>query len=129
MVAASAGGINDILARVIGQKLAESFGQPVVIDRQQAGSRDDPWAPGLAAGVLPDGYTLLGAPMASMAVTPAMYPKLSYAPQRFFDAGVAVSGFPALARRDQRGARPHRLRADRLHQGQSRQSEQPAARR
>ena len=67
---------------MIGQKLAESFGQPVVVDnRPGAGTIV---GTEYAARARPDGYTLLSAPMASMAVTPAVYPKLSYASQRDF---------------------------------------------
>jgi tripartite-type tricarboxylate transporter receptor subunit TctC len=82
VVAASAGGINDILARVVGQKLAETFGQPVVVDNKPGAATI--LGTEYAARSRPDGYTLLSAPMASMAVTPAVYPKLSYAPQRDF---------------------------------------------
>jgi tripartite-type tricarboxylate transporter receptor subunit TctC len=82
VVAASAGGINDILARVIGQKLAEALGQPVVIDNKPGAATI--LGTEYAARSRSDGYTLLSAPMASMAVTPAVYPKLSYAPQRDF---------------------------------------------
>lgn len=82
VVAASPGGINDILARVIGQKLTERFGQPVVVDNKPGAATI--LGTEFAARARPDGYTLISAPMASMAVTPAVYPKLSYAPQRDF---------------------------------------------
>ena len=53
----AAGGSNDMVARVIGKKLSEVWGQPVVIDNR-------PGAGGVigsaaAAGAAPDGYTLL----------------------------------------------------------------------
>jgi tripartite-type tricarboxylate transporter receptor subunit TctC len=82
VVAAAAGGINDILARVVGQKLAESFGQPVVIDNRPGAATII--GTEYAARSRPDGYTLLSAPMASMAVNPAVYPKLSYVPRSDF---------------------------------------------
>lgn len=82
VVPASPGGINDILARMIGQKLAETFGQPVVVDNRPGAATI--LGTDFVARSRPDGYTLLAAPMASMAVNPAVYPKLPYAPQRDF---------------------------------------------
>src|SRR5712691_10815522 len=89
VVAASPGGVNDILARLVGQKLTESFGQPVVVENK----------PGAAtilgteyvARARPDGYTLLSSPMASLAVNPAVYPKLSYAPRDFVPISLSAA--------------------------------------
>jgi tripartite-type tricarboxylate transporter receptor subunit TctC len=92
VVPASPGGVNDILARLVGQKMSESFGQPVVIENK----------PGAAtilgaetvARAAPDGYTLLMAPTATMAINPAVYSKLSYAPQKDFIPVSAVATYP-----------------------------------
>jgi tripartite-type tricarboxylate transporter receptor subunit TctC len=70
-----AGGPTDILARAVGQKLGEAFGQQVIIDNR-------PGASGiigaeLAAKSAPDGYSLLMVP-ATYAVTPSIYPKMPY---------------------------------------------------
>ena len=70
-----AGGITDIVARWTGQKLAESVGQPVLIENR-------PGAGGtigtqLVAKSPPDGYTLLWV-FPSHPVNPALYPKLPY---------------------------------------------------
>ena len=95
VVAASPGGVNDILARLVGQKLTETFGQPVVVENK----------PGAAtilgteyvARARPDGYTLLSSPMASLAVNPAVYPKLSYAPRDFVPISLSAAYLYFLA--------------------------------
>jgi tripartite-type tricarboxylate transporter receptor subunit TctC len=81
VVAASPGGVNDILARLVGQKLTERWGQPVVVENKPGAGTI--LGTEYAARARPDGYTLLSAPMASLAVNPAVYPKLSYAPRDF----------------------------------------------
>ncbi len=77
VVPTGAGGITDILARYIGQKLSESVGQPVVIEnRPGAGGTIGTLAVAKAA---PDGYTLLWV-FPSHPVSPTLYPKLPYDP-------------------------------------------------
>ena len=82
IVTAAAGSGPDITARIVGQKLTAALGQPVIID-------DRPGAGGsiaaeLAAKAPPDGYTLVMASAGSHAVSPALYPKLSWDPVRDF---------------------------------------------
>jgi tripartite-type tricarboxylate transporter receptor subunit TctC len=70
------GGSNDVLARLIGQKMSESFGQPVIVENR----------PGAAGNIAtefmtksaPDGYTIGIAPNQTVAVNPVLYPKLPY---------------------------------------------------
>src|SRR3954470_16612145 len=81
VVAASPGGVNDILARLVGKKLTERWGQPVVVENKPGAGTIV--GTEYAARARPDGYTLLSAPMASLAVNPAVYPKLSYAARDF----------------------------------------------
>ena len=76
------GGSTDILARAIGQKLTEAWGQPVVIDNV-------PGAGGSigadrVAKASPDGYTLLMGHIGTLAVTPSIYPNLPYDPIKSF---------------------------------------------
>jgi tripartite-type tricarboxylate transporter receptor subunit TctC len=92
VVAASPGGVNDILARMVGQKLTESFGQPVVVENKPGAGTII--GTDYVAHARPDGYTLLSSPMASMAVNPAVYPKLSYAPQRDFMPISLAASYP-----------------------------------
>ncbi len=76
------GGSTDVLARIVGQRLGESLGQPVIVDNRPAGGGIV--GSDLVAKAPPDGYTLLIGSIATMAVAPALYEKLSYAPMRDF---------------------------------------------
>ena len=69
------GGGNDIIARLLAQKMTEAMGQPVLVDnRSGAGGTI---GAGVAAKAAPDGYTIvLVSPPFVMA--PSLYPKLSY---------------------------------------------------
>ena len=71
------GGTTDIIGRIIGQKYAERFGQPVVPEnRPGAGSN---LGIELAAKAKPDGYTMvLTSP--ALTVSPGLYKKLNYDP-------------------------------------------------
>lgn len=92
VVPASPGGVNDILARLVGQKMSESLGQPVVIENK-AGAATILGAETVARAA-PDGYTMLMAPTATMAINPAVYAKLSYSPQKDFIPISAVATYP-----------------------------------
>src|SRR3982751_2967437 len=76
------GGGNDMLARIFGQKLSESYGQQVLVDnRPGAGTTI---ATALAARSTPDGYTLLLSSIASHAVSPNLYREPGYDPIKDF---------------------------------------------
>lgn len=86
LVGFSAGSTTDILARIVGQKMHETWGQPVVVDnRPGAGGI---LASQLVAGANADGYTLLSV-SAGHAVTAALYQKLPYNTEKDF-AGVSL---------------------------------------
>ena len=76
------GGGSDTLARTIGPKLTESWGQPVIIENRPgaAGSLGAE----AAAKATADGYTVLVTPSAVLAINPHIYPKLRYDPIRDF---------------------------------------------
>jgi tripartite-type tricarboxylate transporter receptor subunit TctC len=75
LVGFSAGSTTDILARSVGQKMKEAWGQPVLVDnRPSAGGIT---AASAVAAAAPDGYTLLVV-SAGHAATAAMFPKLPY---------------------------------------------------
>jgi tripartite-type tricarboxylate transporter receptor subunit TctC len=89
----SAGSAIDVNARVIGQKLSEIWGQQVIVDnRVGANSIIGVEA---AARSAPDGYTLVMANDAALAMNPSLYPKLPYDPIKDF-APIALVGFNTL---------------------------------
>jgi len=89
VVAFTAGGTPDTLARVIGQKMSENWGQPVIIENRPGAS--GAIAAHLVAKATPDGYTLL-ATSASIAINVAMQAKLPYDTLKDL-TGVAAIGY------------------------------------
>jgi tripartite-type tricarboxylate transporter receptor subunit TctC len=75
VVAFSPGGVNDILARIIGQRLADSWGQPVIVDNR-AGAGGN-LGTELVAKSAPDGYTILNVSTAQV-ISQSLYAKLGY---------------------------------------------------
>src|SRR5215207_1453679 len=75
IVGFTAGGGNDIIARVYGQKLSESLGQPVIIENKPGGGAIV--ATEYVAKSAPDGYTLLMS-ASGISINPAVYAKLPY---------------------------------------------------
>ncbi|MDB5795970.1 MAG: tripartite tricarboxylate transporter substrate binding protein [Noviherbaspirillum sp.] len=76
-----AGGTADVLPRIVGQKLSEKWGQPVIIEnRSGAGGNIGAQAVAKAA---PDGYTLLATPPAPLSINQNLYKNLGYEPERF----------------------------------------------
>ena len=69
------GGTSDILARTIGARLSESFGQPVVIDNRPGAGGNI--AAEHVAKSSPDGYTLIMG-TSSLAISQSLYRKLNY---------------------------------------------------
>ena len=80
IVGYAAGGGTDIVARLVAQKMQESFGQSVIVENRPGGN--GMLGPDIAARSVPDGYTLLFAATGQMAVSPAVYPKIPYQPLR-----------------------------------------------
>jgi tripartite-type tricarboxylate transporter receptor subunit TctC len=75
------GGINDVLARIVGEKLQAKFGQPFVVDdRSGAGGNI---GAAVVAQAEPDGYTLLVSAAGPFAINGALYTHLTYDPDKF----------------------------------------------
>jgi len=64
------GGANDVLSRILGQKLSDAMGQPVIIDNRPGGAGI--LATELVARAVPDGHTLLLGFNGNLAFTPAL---------------------------------------------------------
>lgn len=88
------GGGNDIIARIFGQKLSESFGQPVIIENKPGAGAI--LATEYVARSAPDGYTLLVGASGAMVINPAVYEKLSYDTMRDFKPVSELGSFPLI---------------------------------
>jgi tripartite-type tricarboxylate transporter receptor subunit TctC len=87
-----AGGPVDVMGRLIAQRLSVTLGQQVVVEnRPGAGST---LAARAAATAEPDGYTLLVASAASLAIGPALYSNIGYDPTTSFAPIALVSSVP-----------------------------------
>jgi tripartite-type tricarboxylate transporter receptor subunit TctC len=94
IVGFTAGGGNDLIARIIGQKLSEGLGQPVVIENKPGGGAIV--ATEYVAHAAPDGYTLLVGASGAMVINPAVYAKLQYDTVRDFIPVSELGSFPLI---------------------------------
>jgi tripartite-type tricarboxylate transporter receptor subunit TctC len=90
----AAGGGNDIFARLVGNKLSEILGQPVINENKPgAGGR-------IAAEYVMnqphDGYTLFIGASGVMSIAAAAYPNLSYHPTKTFIPLSMIANFPLV---------------------------------
>ncbi len=76
VVPAAPGGVTDVLARALGHRFGESFGQPVVVENKPGASNQI--AAEYVARSSGDGYTLLVSPEATVAINPYLFGKLHY---------------------------------------------------
>jgi tripartite-type tricarboxylate transporter receptor subunit TctC len=84
-----AGGSADLLPRIVGEKLAERWGQPVIIDNRPGAAGN------IGAEVVfrsePDGYTLMSAPPPPLVINRLLYPKLPYDSTQFVPMSVIAA--------------------------------------
>ncbi|QDM28267.1 tripartite tricarboxylate transporter substrate binding protein [Tardiphaga sp. vice304] len=94
VVGFTAGGGNDIIARVVGQRLSESLGQPVIVENKPGAGAVI--ATEFVARSAPDGYTLLIGASGAMVINPAVYEKLNYDTLRDFAPISELGSFPLM---------------------------------
>jgi tripartite-type tricarboxylate transporter receptor subunit TctC len=75
------GGTNDVVARIVGEKLQAKWGQPVIIENRSGGGGNIGAA--LVAQAEPDGYTLLVSSTPPLATNQNLYKQLSFKPEEF----------------------------------------------
>lgn len=94
------GGSNDILARIIAERLSQRWGQPVVVENR--GGAGGNIGVDFVAHRPADGYTLLLASDGPMAINPALYSKLSFDVTKDFVpiASLASFSFAFVVRKD-----------------------------
>ncbi len=94
VVGFAAGGGNDIIARIIAQKLQEDLGQTVIVEnRPGAGGR---LAAEFVKNQAPDGYTLLVGAAGAMTIIPAISEKPPYHGTRDFTPLSMLAAFPLI---------------------------------
>jgi hypothetical protein len=94
IVGFAAGGGNDLFARLVGQKLSEIIGQPVIVENKPgAGGRI---AVDFVKNQPADGYTVMVAASGQMAIAAAIFPKLPYHPTRDFVPLAMIASFPLI---------------------------------
>src|SRR5262245_17468851 len=85
------GGAADFIARLVGAKLSESLGQPVLVENR--GGAGGTIAADAVAKAAPDGYTFLQNSITTHGIGPHLYAKLPYDPVKDF---APVSGLALL---------------------------------
>ncbi len=88
-----AGGTSDVLARLIGQKMTEGWGQPVVVENKP-GSSGNLGADAVAKSA-PDGYTLVLMDVGNLVISPALF-KLPFTVEKDFAPVAMVAYSPHL---------------------------------
>jgi tripartite-type tricarboxylate transporter receptor subunit TctC len=92
VVAFSAGGTTDILARKVGQELADKLKQPFIIENKPGAGGNT--GTEMVVRSPADGYTLIVNSVGPIAVNPTLYPKLAYNPLTDLVAIVQIADVP-----------------------------------
>lgn len=86
------GGPADVLARLVGDRLAQVLGKPFVVENKAGAGGNIGMEQGARAA--PDGYTLTLAPVGNLTVAPALYEKLPYDPVKDFAPITVLASVP-----------------------------------
>jgi tripartite-type tricarboxylate transporter receptor subunit TctC len=89
------GGTNDIMARIVADKMSASLGQRVVIENRAAGGSGTV-ATRAVAKAAPDGYTILLGYTSTLATGPSLYRNAGYDPRKDFAPLGLIGTAPAL---------------------------------
>ncbi|MBL8384114.1 MAG: tripartite tricarboxylate transporter substrate binding protein [Burkholderiales bacterium] len=98
----AAGSAVDVVARVVAQKMAQNLGQGFQVDVRTGASGNI--GTEAAARARPDGYTLLLGSPGTMAINPALFPKLPYDAVRDFVAVTQLVSFPQVVIANPKGS-------------------------
>src|SRR5665647_1644136 len=88
------GGSDDVIARLVAQKLSELWGKSVIVENH-AGAGGNVGAEAVARAA-PDGYTLLLAAPGPLAVNQTLYSKLSFDPAKDFAPVGLIAAVPIV---------------------------------
>ncbi len=90
----AAGGPTDVIARIVGEHMAKSLGQPVIVENVAGAGGTTGITRG--AGAPADGYTIMMGHMGTHGAAPALYPALKYDPAKSFSPIGLVAGTPIV---------------------------------
>src|SRR6201995_428257 len=88
----AAGGAADAVARIVGKRIGETLGQPVVVEDRGGGG--GVIGTELVKNADPDGYTLLLGQSGPITINPGIYTKLSYDPEKDFVPISMTTAYP-----------------------------------
>jgi len=88
----AAGGAADAVARIVGKRVGETLGQPIVVEDRGGGGGTI--ATELVKNADPDGYTLLLGQSGPISINPGIYQKLSYDPEKDFAPISMTTAYP-----------------------------------
>ena len=90
----AAGGSTDTVARIVGDHMAKSLGQPIIVENVPGAGGTT--AINRAAEAAADGYTIMMGHMGTHGAAPAQYPNLKYDPARDFTPIGLMAGLPVV---------------------------------
>lgn len=94
IVGFSAGGTIDVVARIIGDQLQASLGQPFVVENRTGAN--GMLAAEAVAGAEPDGYTVFVSNSSTITLNPTLFEDLNYDPERDFTPVTSVLSVPLI---------------------------------
>jgi len=94
IVPAATSGVTDFIGRLIGQKLSERLGQPVVIENKPGAGGN--LAAEQAARAIPDGYTLLLGFTSPISINPYLYKNMGFDGLRDFVPVTLLTSYPMV---------------------------------
>ncbi|MGA0032850.1 MAG: Bug family tripartite tricarboxylate transporter substrate binding protein [Burkholderiales bacterium] len=92
IVAYTPAGTTDILARAVGQKMTETWGQSVIVDNRPGANGNI--GTEITANATPDGYTIVMATAATHSINNTLYPRLKWDAVKSFDPISLVARVP-----------------------------------
>ena len=90
----AAGGPTDIVARIVGEHMQKTLGQPVIVENVAGAGGTTGIIRGAQAN--PDGYTIMMGHMGTHGAAPALYPNLKYDPTKDFAPIGLTAGTPIV---------------------------------
>ena len=90
----AAGGPTDVIARIVGEHMAKTLGQPIIIENVAGAGGTTGITRGSSAGA--DGHTIMMGHMGTHGAAPALYPALKYDPTKSFAPIGLAAGTPIV---------------------------------